>query len=201
MNKPDWEAIEMQYRAGTQSLREIAGQHGVSDTAIRKRAKRDDWTRDLSAKVKAKADALVRKKEVREQVRAENANNERMLIEASAEVISTVRMEHRGDIRRARDLVNRMFDEACAQSGAAEELAMLGELLKAPPEAGRDKLNEAYHAAISLPERVKSVKALTESLRLLIGLEREAYDIGGPEKDKTGEVLSDLMDQLAKGGG
>lgn len=201
MSATDWEAIEMQYRAGIQSVREIAGQHGVTHTAINKRAKKEGWVRDLAAKVKAKADALVSRREVSKEVSIQREISERQLIEASAEVIATVRMEHRGDIRRARELVNRMFDEACAQSGAAEELAALGELLKAPPEAGRDKLSEAYHAAISLPERVKSVKALTESLRLLIGLEREAYDIGGPEKDKTGETLSDLMDQLAKGAG
>jgi uncharacterized protein YjcR len=52
MVKPDWEAIETAYRAGMMSLREIAAQHGISEGAIRKRAKRDDWSRDLAAKVK-----------------------------------------------------------------------------------------------------------------------------------------------------
>ncbi|CZW65294.1 Uncharacterised protein [Enterobacter hormaechei] len=40
MRKPDWEAIETAYRAGVMSLREIASQHGISEGAIRKRAKR-----------------------------------------------------------------------------------------------------------------------------------------------------------------
>lgn len=64
MSKPDWEAIETAYRAGVMSLREIAAQHGISEGAIRKRAKRDDWSRDLAAKVKERADDLVRKAEV-----------------------------------------------------------------------------------------------------------------------------------------
>ena len=69
MSKPDWEAIETAYRAGVMSLREIASQHGISEGAIRKRAKRDDWSRDLNAKNQQKADDLVRKREVRRTVR------------------------------------------------------------------------------------------------------------------------------------
>ena len=63
--RPDWEAIESAYRAGVMSLREIASQHGISEGAIRKRAKKDNWTRDLNAKIKSRADDLVRKEEVR----------------------------------------------------------------------------------------------------------------------------------------
>ena len=44
----DWESVEMQYRAGIRSLRDIGAEFGVSDVAIIKRAKRDEWTRDLS---------------------------------------------------------------------------------------------------------------------------------------------------------
>jgi hypothetical protein len=84
--------------AGLLSLREIASQHGISDTAIRKRAKRDGWVRNLGEKIKSKADDLVR----RQEVRTETAISERELVEATAEVIATVRMEHRGDIRRVR---------------------------------------------------------------------------------------------------
>ncbi|MGQ0422476.1 hypothetical protein ACT4US_31470, partial [Bacillus sp. HC-Mk] len=60
-----------QFLGGT-SLREIASQHGISEGAIRKRAKRDDWSRDLNAKIQQKADDLVRKQEVRKQVRNES---------------------------------------------------------------------------------------------------------------------------------
>ncbi|MGE4828221.1 hypothetical protein AB8897_22680, partial [Yersinia enterocolitica] len=103
MTKPDWEAIESAYRAGLMSIREIASQHGITHGAINKRAKRDGWERDLKAKIKAKADALVSKREVSTQVSTEKALSERILIEANAEVIANVRMEHRGDIRRARE--------------------------------------------------------------------------------------------------
>lgn len=199
MATPDWEAIETAYRAGMMSLREIAAQHGISEGAIRKRAKRGDWYRDLAAKVKERADDLVRKAEVRKQVRTETALSERVLIEATAEVVAAVRMEHRGDIRRAREITNALFDELGAECADVDSLRKLGELMLSPDENGRDKLNEIYHSIISMPERVKAVKALSEALKNLIGLERQAYGIDGPEGDNSVKQLSELMDSLSQG--
>ena len=199
MAKPDWEAIESAYRAGVMSLREIASQNGVTHTAISKRAKKEVWERDLKAKIKAKADALVSKREVSKQVSSEKVVSERQLIEANAEVIATVRMEHRGDIRRARTLANALFDELEAECADVEALRKLGALMLDPDENGRDRLNELYHAIISLPERVKSMKALSETLKNLIGLERQAYSMDEGEKDKVVDALSDLMDSLSQG--
>ena len=182
MAKPDWEAIETAYRAGMMSLREIASQHGISEGAIRKRAKRDDWSRDLNAKIQQKADDLVRN---------ESTLTERVLIEATAEVIATVRMEHRGDIRRARELTNTLFDELAGECGNVAALEDLGEMMRSPDDKGMDKLNDLYHKIISLPFRVKSMKDLSDSLKTLIGLEREAYSI--ENKAETKEVTHNVM--------
>ncbi|HBC2001460.1 TPA: hypothetical protein ACHT5R_001687 [Citrobacter freundii] len=194
MATPDWEAIESAYRAGVLSLREIASQHGISDTAIRKRAKKEEWTRDLAAKVKAKADDLVRKREVRAQVRSENQISERELVEATAEAIANVRMEHRGDIKRARELANLLFSELSAECTDVEALHKLGELMLSPDEKGQDKLNDLYHKIISMPQRVKSMKDLSDTLKTLIGLEREAYSIkeDEPSSVNKGTSLNDF---------
>lgn len=195
MAAPDWEAIESAYRAGVLSLREIASQHGISEGAIRKRAKRDDWSRDISAKVKERADDLVRKAEVRKQVRAESALSERVLIESTAEAIANVRMEHRGDIRRARELANLLFEELSLDCTDIEMMKKLGEFMFDPDEkTGRDKLNEIYQKTISLPSRVKSMKDLSDTLKTLIGLEREAYSIkeDEPSSVNKGTSLNDF---------
>ncbi|EMM2360064.1 hypothetical protein RVV32_002667 [Citrobacter freundii] len=195
MATPDWEAIESAYRAGVLSLREIASQHGISEGAIRKRAKRDEWSRDISAKVKERADDLVRKAEVRKQVRAESALSERVLIESTAEAIANVRMEHRGDIRRARELANLLFEELSVDCTDIEMMKNLGEFMFDPDEkTGRDKLNEIYQKTISLPSRVKSMKDLSDTLKTLIGLEREAYSIkeDEPSSVNKGTSLNDF---------
>lgn len=191
MSKPDWEAIESAYRAGVLSVRELAGKYGISHQAISKRAKKDGWERDLKAKVQAKADALVAKREVARQVATESTISERQLIEETAEVIATVRMEHRGDIRRARELTNMLFDELAGECGDVAALEQLGELMRREDDKGMDKLNDLYHKIISLPSRVKSMKDLSDSLKTLIGLEREAYSI--ENKAETKEVTHNVM--------
>ncbi|HCD1115796.1 TPA: hypothetical protein JD713_RS01870 [Proteus mirabilis] len=196
--RPDWEAIEPAYRAGVMSIREIASQYEITHQAISKRAKKEGWERDLKAKVKARAENLVAKREVASLVATEKAISERQLIEANAEVIANVRMEHRGDIRRARELTNNLFDELSAECADVPALRKLGELMFSPDDNGRDKLNEIYHSIISLPERVKSAKALSETLKNLVGLERQAYGLDDAQPNKTASQLSELMDDLSK---
>lgn len=196
--RPDWEAIESAYRAGVMSIREIASQYEITHQAISKRAKKEGWERDLKAKVKARAENLVAKREVASLVATEKAISERQLIEANAEVIANVRMEHRGDIRRARELTNNLFDELSAECADVPALRKLGELMFSPDDNGRDKLNEIYHSIISLPERVKSAKSLSETFKNLVGLERQAYGLDDAQPNKTASQLSELMDDLSK---
>ncbi|MCT6518944.1 hypothetical protein GY03_16850 [Proteus vulgaris] len=196
--RPDWEAIESAYRAGVMSLREIASQHDITHGAINKRAKKEGWERNLKEKINQKAEALVSKREVSTKVSTEKTISERILIEANAEVIANVRMEHRGDIRRARELTNNLFDELSAECADVPALRDLGKLMFNPDDNGRDKLNEIYHSIISLPERVKSAKALSETLKNLVGLERQAYGLDDAQPNKTASQLSDLMDDLSK---
>ncbi|AJJ62328.1 hypothetical protein [Yersinia aldovae] len=192
MRKPDWEKIEAEYRAGLFSVREIATQQGISHTAINKRAKAEGWERDLNAKIKAKADAIVSKREVSKQVSTEKVISERQLIEANAEVIANVRMEHRGDIRKARKLTNALLDELGTECADVPALEKLGELMFEPDEKGQDRLNEIYQKIISMPERVKSVKALSDALKNLISLERQAYNLDEVAKDPDDPLKKDL---------
>lgn len=52
MATPDWEAIESAYRAGVLSLRDIGDKYGVTEGAIRKRAKKFDWVRKAGTQVR-----------------------------------------------------------------------------------------------------------------------------------------------------
>lgn len=182
----DWERIEADYRAGLLSLREIAAKDGgVTEGAIRKRAKKEKWARDLGAKIQQRADELVRKEAVRTAVRAASAANEREIVEANALRIAQVRNEHRQDITRSRAMVLKLLAELETQTDCLPEFLKLGEMLRREDDKGVDKLNDIYRAVISLPERTKTMKALSESLKNLIGLEREAYglDVKASETD------------------
>ncbi|MDH4430954.1 hypothetical protein QEP21_11470 [Pseudomonas shirazica] len=199
--QPDWEAIERAYRAGVLSVREIAAAHEVSHTAINKRAKRDGWDRDLKAKIKAKADALVSRREVSTEVSSKQAETEREIIELNAEVIANIRMAHRGDISRSRRLTNKLLDELESLTDEQGTIKELIDRLKdgdhEDGEAMADVLALAKKMS-ALPARTKTMKELAETLKTLVALERQAYDLdvkqGGSEED----TLSKLMDELSK---
>ena len=47
-DSPNWHSIELAYSAGRQSVRQIAIEHGISHTAINKRAKTHKWSRVIT---------------------------------------------------------------------------------------------------------------------------------------------------------
>lgn len=181
----DWERIELDYRAGIKVLRQIAGENGISEGAIRKRAKRDDWTRDLSERIQEKADQLVRNEAVRNLVRKESSVSERVLVEANAQDQASVRLSHRKDIQRKRAIVASLMDELEAQVGPdnAALLSDLGVMLRNPDENGQDKLNDLYRRVISLPERARTAKTLAETLRITVDMERQAFGMDAKGAD------------------
>ena len=199
---PDWERIELDYRAGVKTLRQIADEHGISHGAINKRAKRDGWERDLAEKIQQKADALVSKSLVSNPVSTETKIAEREVIEANAQAIATVKLAHRKDIQRARGITMRLLEELEYQTGAENVylLEQMGELLRNDDDKGQDKLNDLYHKIISLPGRAKTMKDLGESLRVLVALERQAF--GLDDKDNAPvDALTSLLHGIAKTSG
>lgn len=196
--QPDWERIEQLFRAGLLSVREIAAACGVSHTAINKRSKAEGWDRDLNAKIKAKADSLVSKREVSTKVSTETLATERGIVEANAEVIADIRMSHRGDISRGRRLTNKLLDELEGLTDNRHLFEELGELMRDPDDNGFDKRNDLYGKVISLPGRSKTMKEMAETLKTLVALERQAYDLDTKSGGADADELSKLMDDLSK---
>jgi len=101
----DWEAIEVAYRAGLLSVREIAGRHKISHTAINKKAKKNGWQRDLSAKVKKAVSTKLVSGSVSTSV------GEQEVIERAATEAAKVVTSHRKNISRQRKIVNTLLEE------------------------------------------------------------------------------------------
>lgn len=197
---PDWDQIELDYRAGVKSLRQIASEQNVSEGAIRKRSKRDEWLRDLSKKIQDKADDLVRKETVRSEVRTKTTISEKDTIDANGQKQASIRITHRKDISRARSISMKLFDELELMVGAENVnlLQQLGELLYSPDDKGMDKLNDLYMKIISLPNRVKAIKELSDTMKTLVALERQAYGLDD-ENNKPIDSLTSLLERIATG--
>ena len=194
----DWERIEADYRAGLLSVREIAASQGITHTAIQKRAKAGAWERDLSAKIKAKADSLVAKREVASAVATARAATDQVIVDANAQVIADIRIAHRGDISRSRRVAMSLLAELEFQTGNLDLLEGLAELLIDDGDESEDakrsanaKRWEAFNRAIALGSRASTMKTLADALKALVALEREAYGLVEAQKlDITAKVDS-----------
>ncbi len=204
----DWEVVEKHYRAGILSLRQIAEECGGTEGAIRKRAKKDGWGRDLGAKIKARTEELVRKAEVRKGSTQLTPASEKQVIEDNAQATAIVLIAQKGSIARGHALFRSLMDELEALTGNKELFAQLGELLdqSSTDEDGKqrqDKRNEIYQKVISMTGRVDSAKKLIEILEKTVKLEREAFGIDNNEKSNENPIdaaLKQFADWKKNGG-
>ncbi len=151
----DWELIEKLYRAGVLSNVQIAEKCGVTEGAIRKKAKKDQWTKDLSAKIKQRTEELVRARQA-EAVRGPSTSltpaTEKQTVEANAQAITELVLGHRTDIKNMRT--------------KASDYQI--ELDECPDE---------------LIKRVGILKILTETQKTLIALERQSFGLDDKAED------------------
>jgi hypothetical protein len=180
----DWEAIEPDWRAGIKSKLQLSEEFGVSRAAMDKHFAKNGIERDLTKKIQAKADALVTQDAVTREVTPATKIAEKEIVEANAELQARVRREQRKDIQRSRTLVMSLLGELEHQTEHKELYDQLGELMFDPDEKGVDKLNEIYRKAMSLQGRTGTMKSLSDSLKTLVALEREAFGIDGGKEDE-----------------
>lgn len=184
-----WPTIEADFRAGIKSIRQIAREHGLSETAIRKRAKAEDWTRDLSAAIQAKADDLVRREAVRNEVRAANQIPDKVVVDANANAVYRVQMAHRAGLTKLSVLRDGLLSEL--EQAATPAAAPAPET--ADGEKGDDAAEPQPAAGLTLPTRIAALKQLAEVDEKIRRGEREAYGIDKIQPDEGG-IVSKLTD-------
>ncbi|TFH81798.1 hypothetical protein [Pseudomonas kribbensis] len=194
--KIDYERIEPAWRAGIKSPSQLAFEYTaetgvkVSHAAIIKHFKKLGVPRDLGAKVKAKADSMVMEAMVTGKVSAVTTKRDAEIVLDGALVVANVRVSHRNDISRSRRLASKLLDELDCLTDNRDLFEQLGELLHDPDDKGIDKRNDLYAKVISLPGRSKTMKELSDTLKTLILLERQAYNLdtlpdGGDSGDSS----------------
>lgn len=180
----DWEAIEREYRAGQLSNVEIGKQFDVTEGAIRKRAKRDEWKKDLAAKVRKG----VREKLVRDEVRIPNATDKEIEEAAIARGASVVKL-HQKSIQYSQEMVSVLRDqlkEAATSRGEIEET-----ITNETKEDNDTRRRNMMLRAVSLPTHAGILRDLSVAQKNLIPLERQAYNL-----DENG-VRPDAIDEIA----
>lgn len=204
--KIDYDRIERGWRAGILSPRQLAAAYEeetgqkVSHAAIIKHFTKLGIPRNLAEKIKAKSDAMVTQAMVTEQVTPVTIKRDQEIIEDAATQLTYVRLSQRKDIQRSRKIAMSLFDELEMMVGQenVKLLEMLGELMWSPDDKGNDKVNDLYMKIISMPGRVKSMKDLSDTLKTLIALERQAFGLDD-ENNKPVDALTALLERVSTG--
>lgn len=174
----NWVAVEKDWRAGIKTKLQMSKEYGVSRAAMDKHFDKLGIDRDLTEKIKQRADALVTQAAVTHSVtQSRLVTTEKEIVEVNARNQADLIIAHREDIPRYQKLAAAIMSELEAQTGNKELFDQLAELMQAPDEKGMDKLNDIYRKVIATPQRVDSFKKLTETYKILIGLERQAFGI------------------------
>lgn len=181
--KIDYERLEPEWRAGVKSPAQLASEYtkatgiSVSHAAIIKHFKKLGVPRDLGTKVKAKAAAMVTESMVTGKVSVVTTKRDSEIIDEAALTVANIQVSHRTDISRSRTLAMSLLKELEIETGNLDLFEQLGELLRSEDDKGQDKCNDIYRKVISSASRIDSTKKLADTMKTLIGLEREAYNI------------------------
>ena len=230
----DWDSIEREYRLGRRPLRHIAAEFGLTEGAIRKRAKAEQWPRDLSEIIRLRAETLVRRADLKKSqpkipkapkeakpkapkeallegqnkashqelvaktvVAYKERNPEKLLledecVENSAQIVASITIKQRTDISSARSLAVRLLGELEETTDNGELFSEIGELLASKEDSAR--LADVYMKVISFPTRIKAMKDLADTLRVLIELERKVYKMEDAQSDNP---LADFIKRIS----
>ncbi len=170
----DWEAIENDYRTGLTSFRQLAKAYPstndvpLNHVAIARKAKRENWVKDLSPKIQAEAERLVTRKAVTDG----RVVTDKVVVEVNASAVAEVRMRHRDDIRKLRDLNARLLLELERDMDA-----------KTPSP---------------LDKRVGLLKTVTETAKTVIGLDREAWGIQNSQEGTTPQTITKIVREIVR---
>jgi hypothetical protein len=155
----DWNGIEKDYRAGKTSIRQIAEWYGVSEGAVRKRAKASNWSRMIRADGSESIGAFQKLDFVPAIKKPEDAK--------------TIAREGRG-------LALRMLSELMATTTQVGELE---DLIISECAGDRDgRRRTGMIRAVDLPARANTLKTLGLAIKAFIDAERADIKPAGTEQ-------------------
>lgn len=167
--QPDWEAIERAYRAGLLSVRAIGESHGVNHATILKRAKKEDWKRDLTDQVRAATKQKVTTAVTSKGNQSKVVTDAEIIEEASDQAAAVI-LAHRTGLAQWR--------------GIADKLSLV--------------LSDMEVTEDNAGDFARSLNAGVDAQLKVIKGERQAYNLDTETGDKTVSDLAAMMDELSK---
>lgn len=206
----DWGKVEAQYRAGIMTTRAIGAEHGISHGRVSQKAKEFGWTRDLSAKIRATAEAKIAQQVAKEAAYQEHLTNpvnqaarrltEQQVIEANADTQVAVIQSHKKGLNDLARLRDKMLAELELMTDHSQVLQEYVDTIdeSGPNDNGTwvvDRKAEMMRAILEAPERAKTLKVLSEVDERVRKGQREAFGIDKVKEEKT--QVEAILDAVA----
>ncbi len=164
----DWEAIEREYKAGQLSIREIARQYDVSPALIVRKAKKQEWKRDLTEQIRKSVNIKLVNTDVNTDV-----NTQEIVEMAAVRSVEIVR-SHRKYLSRLLHIADTFMTD-----------------LEKNCDQENSKLKMKYK------EKVEILKAIIQAISKVIPLERQAFNLDIQEDKKT-VIISNKRDAIRR---
>lgn len=171
--KIDWDVIEKEYRAGQLSNVQIGQNYGVSEAAIRKKAKQEGWRKDLADRVRQEIKEKLVRGEVRGEVRGPNAKpaaekaTDKKIVDEVAERGVRLVLEQRKDIENLRRLEDLLINE------------LMGTPTKVHVSQHQGKVTKTV-LSLTAAERAQAANNLANVQHKRIQLQRQNYNLDDP---------------------
>lgn len=169
----DYDYATAQYRAGVKTIAEIADEIGVTRATLFDYISKNNIVQDLGQAIRDKTTEILAGDVIDANGRMPTKQEDIIAINATLQ--ASIIRSHRSDIDRFRRLAMALLNELEGMTTYQDVFEDLGEALRSPDDKGNDKLNDAYKKVISLPGRTDTFKKLGDTLKILIGLERQAF--------------------------
>lgn len=204
---PDWEAIEREVRAGVKSEAQIAREHGITQSSLSKRKKKEGWQADLKETIRK---ATLRRS-VEQTVARQGETKPKTPDEKDADTVAIYSQVVAGVLAEHQDLAKRLRTSATRLTGELEDALneiepAIQELIKerdaaVAAQARRKRLRKGerkirpYLKAEVLAKRLSVVDRVVDIMRKtvqpfdrLIQIERQSYGL----QDGEGHAVEDL---------
>jgi phage terminase Nu1 subunit (DNA packaging protein) len=198
----DWLYIQAQFELAEKSVPTLSKETGVPVQRIFAVAHRNGWLRAQDADVAAQQRAELRlARESQDEIALQE--EKARLIEVNVQMQANMLHTHRQDIGMARTISMQLFQELQGMMTNQDLLADLGRRMRNENDRGVDKENDLYQYVIGFNGRVDSVKKLTDAMKNLLLLERQAYGVTTALNDPTtpqqvATPTEDAMDAILK---
>ena len=195
----DWEKAERLYRLGKKSDVEIAAILGISRSAIVRKAKKEQWEKDLTEAVTLETKLQVRANIVREATEELHTKlqcgfvKDMTAVEIEAFSNSMMLSAHEKAGTKGRQLFESILEKLDEQVQSTPTIEELKKLAESSEEL--EGLAAGLRKVLSLPSYVDSAKKAVEGLAKSIETERKARGLDDKEAG-GGNGIEDVLDGI-----